>query len=506
MTQISAFEKNKLPLITALLQLNTAGRFSWHMPGHHSGRQWPVWLRDNLHLLDTTELSSSDDLMAPTGPALESLRHVSELCGAGWSRYLTCGSTSGILAMLAAYPGRGGRVLMSPVCHQSVMHAAALLDFEIGWIKPDLWPVAPTADEEPLTLLPQVGLADVQKAAADFGAFDAVFLTSPDYYGSCAEVKAIAEFAHARNASVLVDEAHGAHLSVMHQALPVSALRQGADICVQSLHKTLPALTPAAMLHVSAESCASGRVDLARVQNALKVFHTTSPSFVIAASAEYAEYWLHEYAGDYVEKVIDRISRMAVHLDDDYVFAPVDRISSESMAARDPLRVVLQHRDRRDIGPTARFLASKGIDVEMNDTTRLVLIPAIDQTEEEFAVLTETLLHASRDCENAKLSAAQLDRLHKLDSEWRHLVAEAPDIQIAPGNAMLCTNDLLLVDLDAAAGYIAAGSVVPYPPGIPLVWPGEKLSPEKLDFINKLGENGVNLIGTSNKKLHVLCR
>ncbi|NLW10995.1 MAG: hypothetical protein GX028_03150, partial [Clostridiaceae bacterium] len=296
----SSEDKNRLPLITALLQLNSAGRFSWHMPGHHNGRQWPEWLRSNLHLLDTTELSGSDDLLAPEGPARQSLEQVSILSGAAWSRYLTAGSTSGILSMLAACPGRGGRILMSRVCHQSVMHAAALLDLNIVWIKPSLWPEAPPENNEPMTLLPQISLADVQLAAAN-GDFDAVFLTSPDYYGSCAEIAAISEFAHANNASVLVDEAHGAHLSLEHIDLPASAMRQGADICVQSLHKTLPALTSAAVIHVSVAAVSSNRIDLQRLESSLKIFHTSSPSFVIAATAEYAEYWLHEHAADQID-------------------------------------------------------------------------------------------------------------------------------------------------------------------------------------------------------------
>lgn len=502
---MDSYDNGKLPLIAALLQLNAAGRFSWHMPGHNRGRQWPEWLRDNLYLLDTTELACSDDLLAPEGPALQSLKMISELCSAGWSRYLTCGSTTGILAMLAACPGRGGRILMSPVCHQSVMHAAVLLDLEIGWIKPGLWPAIPTAHNEPLTLLPQVSVGDVQRAAVDFGSFDAVFLTSPDYYGSCAEIEAIAEFAHARNASVLVDEAHGAHLSFKHQALPASAMRQGADICIQSLHKTLPALTSAAMLHVSAKAFASGRIDLSRVESALKIFHTSSPSFVIAASAEYAVHWLHEQADDHLDVLIDRIGDMARKLASDYVLAPVDRSAADYCADRDPLRIVVSYRDGRDIDPTARHLASLGIDVEMNDTKRLVLIPAIDQTEAEFSVIIDALLQYARQHALAEPGLGDRVTLNELDEGWKRQIIKAPNLQIRPGDAMLKKAGRKQVAIEAAVGLCSAAAIVPYPPGIPLVWPGERLSSEKLDFIIKLGENGVNLIGTSNKKLHVLC-
>lgn len=493
-----------MPLITALLQQNSAGRFSWHMPGHTAGRQWPVWLRDNLYLLDTTELPVNDDLMAPTGPALQSLNRVSEYNNAAWSRYLTCGSTVGILAMLAAYPGRGGRILMSPICHQSVMHAAALLNFEIGWITPGLWPQAPLNSQEPVTLLPQVSLEDVKQAANNFGSFDAVFLTSPDYYGSCAEISDIAEFAHSQQALVLVDEAHGAHLSMSHASLPASAMRQGADLCVQSLHKTLPALTPAAMLFVSEDALVSGRAKLPKVESALKIFHTSSPSYVIAASAEYAEYWLHEQAPSLVDLTIDRISKMAQELENDYFFAPMEQIESQSsVAERDPLRIVISHRDGRAMDKTAEFISSLGIDVEMHDVLRLILIPALDQAEDEFIHLTRALKMACCETVAAINSKTRLEH-GKLDEEWKRIIAQPPLLQINPSEVLLTNHKYKQIDLESAAGLISAAAIVPYPPGIPLVWPGEMLSPEKLDFIFKLSENSVNLIGISNKKLHVL--
>lgn len=497
----------RLPLTTALLQLNTAGRFSWHMPGHRNGRQWPDWLLRRLHLLDTTELSGSDDLLSPTGPALDSLKITSELSGAGWSRYLTAGSTSGILSMLTACPGRGGRILLSSACHQSVMHAAALLDLNIGWISPSLWPESSSGTEEPMTILPQVSLKDVQLAAENFGKFDAVLLTSPDYYGSCAEIAAISRFAHIYGAAVLVDEAHGAHLSIDHPDLPVSAMRQGADICVQSLHKTLPALTSAAVIHVSAEAITLERVQIQRLESALKIFHTSSPSFLIAATAEYAVSWLHKYAAGYIDVLIDRIGKLSRHFAGIYRFAPVERAASvdSGCAERDPLRVIISCQDGRHIGQVAGILLSLGIDIEFHDLRRLVMIPALDQTEDEFAELTAALEKAYASIDSKEDINTQITELYNLDQEWRTIMSTAPELSVSPGDTMLRNTSEKLLSFAPAAGRTASRPIVPYPPGVAIVWPGEKLTIEKLAFINRLGENGVNLIGASDKNLHVLC-
>ena len=500
-------KKMNLPLTDALMQFNASGRFSWHMPGHRNGRQWPELFRENLYLLDATELHQTDDLLNPVGPAGKSLEMAARFCGAGWTRYITCGSTCGILALLAACPGHGGRILVSRASHQSVLHAAMLLDLQIGWIEASLWPELYSDDSVPQPLLPQVGVADFRRAVASFGSYDAVFLTSPDYYGSCAQIKEIADEAHAVGAVVLVDEAHGAHLSLGSEFLPASAMRQNADACVQSAHKTLPALTPASLLHVSESAIANGRIDPGNVNAMLKIFHTSSPSFLIAASIEVSLDWLKNSGHGFIKQQILNIEWLGQNLAG-LVQVTGTAVTKPNCADRDPLRIMMTMPDAISAADINLKLQGQNIDVEMSDLRRLILIPAIDQTRQEYLLLAEALRSIIDGLpEHVLYSTAKNEgksSIAETEASWRQMMCRKPNMILQASQLMPGLMKTEQIDVSQSVGRVSARAVVPYPPGIPLLWPGEHIDAEMLALITALRQNGVGLTGIEHEMVTVL--
>jgi len=221
--------------------------------------------------LDTTEIAGFDDLHAPEGILLEAQARAAALWGSDRAYFLINGSTAGLLAGIYATVSPGDRVLLVRGHHRAIDHAVELLGLRPVYIDPPQLTggafdsVPPEAVEAALETHPDMRL---------------VVLTSPTYEGVLSDIGAIAEIAHGRDIPLFVDEAHGAHLG-LSQHFPESAISQGADLVVQSLHKTLPSLTQTAILHRI-----GARVDHARIQHALDIFQTSSPSYLLMASID----------------------------------------------------------------------------------------------------------------------------------------------------------------------------------------------------------------------------
>lgn len=509
--------RQNMPLLAALLQLKADGRLSFHMPGHRNGQSWPPWLAAALAELDTTELPIGVDLLRPQGAAQEAMDCASDYFGAAWTRFLTAGSTTGLLALLATCPGRRGRILMPAFCHQSVMHAAALLDLQIGWIVPSSSAGSEASDSSSkakpggLTgLLPRIEAGDVRAALKRYGHCDAVIITSPDYYGTCSDLAGIAAVCRQENMVFLVDEAHGAHLRAAPAGAPTGALYNGADACVQSAHKTMAALTPAAMLHVSADALGAGRLDCDRIEQMIRVFHTSSPSYAIAASLDYARYSLQSRGSALIQSLLDKLDATVHRLNPkfEHSFEPL-RNPNAIPCWRDPTRLLIgfPHADysTRMLADALQF---EKIDVEMFDLKRLVLLPALDQPQEDLLRFTQVCndwmdgrymqFPAVR---RSHEKAAEMDLL---DRQMANYLSMPHELKASAGDLMFGNPSIRKVSWSSADGKISAGSVVPYPPGIPLIWPGEILTREKLAFLYRLSENGVSLTGFDGKTLPIL--
>ena len=238
--------------------------YPFHMPGH---KRTDLSLGEPS-LIDITEIAGFDDLHHPTGLILEAERAASRLWGAKRSFLLVNGSTVGILAGVSAALSRRDQILIGENCHKSVKHACFLNELQTKTVSP-----VQTRFGIPGQIAPEA----VEQAFARYPGIKGVVITSPTYEGIVSDITSIAEIVHGHDAVLIVDEAHGAHFG-MHQDLPASAVTRGADLVVQSLHKTLPSLTQTALLQV-----ATDRVPTEKVLQYLDIFETSSPSYVLMA-------------------------------------------------------------------------------------------------------------------------------------------------------------------------------------------------------------------------------
>lgn len=492
-----------MPLLAALTHGYAANRLSFHMPGHRSGASWPQAVRSLLASLDTTELPVTDDLHHPTGPARLAMDAAARYFGSGQTYFLTNGSTAGLLTLLAACVGRRGRLLLSRTCHQAVLHAVALLEIEPVWLACS--PALPS----PFGMLPMTTVQALHQALNGQRPVQAVLVTSPDYYGHCADLAGLAAVTHAAGALLLVDEAHGAHLVGSVADLPPPALAAGADACVQSAHKTLPALTQGAYLHVSAAAMRERRVDCDRIAAMLRVFQTSSPSLAIAASLDFARYYLQSQGQACIQRLLAQIDRLGEQLPSSVLVSPTkpvaraDQASQPGYILRDPLRLVISLASTgRSALEASAWLSARGVDVEMADLTRLVLIPALDQPSSDFARLARLLTAFLTETAGPLRPGSHPD--HDLEQTWLSRWCEPVDLAIHPGELLFGRRATRVVELSAAAGHVAAQAITPYPPGVPLIWPGEVISAGQVDLLRQLSENNVNLIGLAAGHVKIL--
>ncbi len=507
---LSACDPAEMPLVAALLSFAHSGRHSWHMPGHLSGQAWPMWLKSELAAIDVTELLLTDDINKPTGPAYQAMNLAAASFGAGKTRFITNGSTTALHILLASVVGRNGRLLLPRCSHQSVVHAAALLDLNISWLPAGGFPDTDNQQPVPrLSLMPQVTVEDVERALRQSPDCKAILITSPDYYGCCADLRPIARIAHEHGMLLLVDEAHGAHLAYGAGLLPESAMAAGADACVQSGHKTLPVLTQGAYLHLSADAIASGRLDADCLDRMASVFQTSSPSFPIAATLDYARACMDRFGKSAISRQLTAVMDFAGKLPRELMCQVTTgtAISQDigcRKITRDPLRLIITSRDIHAadmIGTIAARLSEAGIDYEFTDLTRLVFIPSLWQTEQSWQYLLSNLVQTVK---SANLCSGSGDQIIRLETEWRHWLQQPPRVGLPAGDALLTRQAVKRLPLREAGGRISARALLPYPPGIPLIWPGEIIDQNRVDFLRQLIENKINISGIDQENLLVL--
>lgn len=408
------------------------GRASFHMPGHKG--EAPFGAVD-LYALDTTELPVTDDLYCAEHGLAEAQRLYAQCAGAGATLLMHNGSTGGVHVMLQLYAGEGDTVLLPRNAHLSATNACAMGGLHAVWM-----PVTQQADG-----YCYVAEETVLAALDAHPEAKALLLTRPDYYGCCMPMARIVEKAHAMGVHVVVDEAHGAHFPWL-EGVP-SAGEMGVDAWTQSVHKTLPGLTASAVLHLR---------DAGDADKALRILRrtqTSSPSFLLMLSIDDARAWMELHGRERLAAITDAAEALRSRLPA-LGYADAHAAWREAGMLTDPTRLVIEAPQGGHA--LADALAERGMDVEMADQRRVVVI-----------------LTAMSDAQDVARLEAALAEIHP-----RAVVLPTlPDVTALPHRAMEVRHavmaDVELVPLDHAAGRIAAQSLGLYPPGIPQVCPGE---------------------------------
>ena len=449
------------------LQNYCPGAIPMHMPGHKRNTALAPYLAALGADMDITEIDGFDDLHAPEGILKESMCRAARLWGSDESVYLVGGSTCGLLSAVYALSGNGGEAIVARNCHKSVYHA-----LEITGLKPHY--LFPETDLS-RGVCGRVTAESVEKALESVPGARFVLITSPTYEGVLSDVKEICRIAHEKNVPVIVDEAHGAHLGLF-DVFPEGAVNAGADIVIQSLHKTLPCLTQTAIAHLN-----GARVDRRAFMHALDIFETSSPSYLLMASIDGCVRLMEEKGRKILSDWMENLGWF-------YEEARLLRcLRVENRAGSDPGKLVVETSDAGLSGfELINMLRTEfRIELEMALPGFALAMTGAGDTRESIAAL---------------LSALKVIDARLMPVKGKPIPTDTciPEAVFSPREALSAEAET--VNVQNAVGRVSAEYAWAYPPGIPLIVPGERVPEDFPKRWKALCESGAKTLTTSGNE------
>lgn len=442
--------------------------YPYHMPGHkrHLMGDMPPQVME----MDITEIDGFDNLHQPEGILRELQEKASLLYGAEETFYLVNGSTCGILSAVSAVLPVGGHILMVRNCHKSVYHGVYLRNLTISYLYPDIY--------EEYDICGAVTPAQVKTALEAEPDIDAVLLVSPTYEGRIADIRAIAEIVHQKGIPLIVDEAHGAHLGLT-KGLPKNSCQQGADIVIHSVHKTLPAMTQTALMHVNGDL-----IDRDKLRRFLHIYQTSSPSYVLMASIDNALQLVEDEGEKLFEAFYENYRELLQRLEAcrHLKFLPLDA------GKQDVGKLVISSQNTGLSGQEIydMLLESYQLQLEMAAGSYCLAMFTVGDRKEGYERLAAALLEID---EAIGMSAEKTGQNKAvLPKEW-----DKAEVAIPFAEAWDMKTEML--PLREAVGRAVGEFINLYPPGTPILVPGEILGEEKYEQLLHYRETGLSIQG-----------
>ncbi len=428
--------------------------YPFHMPGHK--RQLSGFFP---YELDITEIEEFDNLHHAKGLLLEAQQYAAQMYQSRKAYYLVNGSTCGILAAISAATTKGGRILVARNCHKAVYNAIYLRGLKAEYV----YPVATHYG-----IQGQIQAADVERKLVEKPDIQAVVITSPTYDGLVSDIRAIADLAHAHGIPLIVDEAHGAHFG-LDEAFPDNATVLGADAVIMSVHKTLPAPTQTALLHLC-----SDRIDVAKVEKFLGIYETSSPSYVLMVGIEESLRLADEAKGVRMKEYVRRLQAFRKKMRSLTLLSVPDRadFAGEEAYAYDIGKLLLVTNGA--ISGKAlqeKLLKQYGLQMEMSSGNYVLAMTSFVDTEEGLERLADALLEI-----DATLTVTDQRELFTPEKIYRQPKKAMEIDEVQDGESTS-------VAFSEAEGRICADYIYLYPPGIPVIVPGEVLDQQTLTVI-----------------------
>lgn len=468
-------------LFEQLKDYGGSGIYPCHMPGHK--RREMGALPGALAELDITEVEGFDNLHQPQGILRELQQYAARVYGAEETFYLVNGSTCGILSAISAAVPMGGRLLVARNCHKSVYHGAYLRQLRLSYLHP--------------ALVPEVGICEavspqqVQEALEREPDIAGVLIVSPTYEGRIAEVEEIARIVHSHGIPLIVDEAHGAHLG-FHPAFATGSSRAGADMVVTSVHKTLPAMTQTALLHVNGTL-----VDRRLVRRFLQIYQSSSPSYVLMASIDNAIHLTAEKGEQLFSVMVENWNHMLRELSACralMIWPPASLEPAEYQRHQDIGKLVISVKKTGISGKQLyrELLEKYGLQMEMVCEDYVLAMFTIADCSQGYERLTKALLEI-----DSRMAQAGQRRISQVGTDWGK--------RTESGGPLLCRDSRTLSEcwdqpvewraLKDAVGRYAGEFVCIYPPGTPILVPGERLEKAERQMIEQYLAGGLEVQG-----------
>lgn len=463
----------KTEIINHLREIVETNLISFHVPGHKLGKIYDKLgysdIVKNIYKMDTTEIPGTDNLHSPEGIIKKSQERASKAFKSDETYYLINGSTCGIQGAIMALCNPKDKIIVNRDCHQSVINSCILADIEPIYILSKI-------DKE-TNIQEGIDIEEAKKIIDNNLDAKAILLTYPTYYGKTFELKEICDYAHKHNIAVIVDEAHGAHLGLSDR-LPKTALEEGADIVIQSTHKTLPSFTQSSMIHIKGD-----RVDRQKLSTMLRIIESSSPSYILMSSLELAVNIYETKGNELMEELLDNIegfkeknknTSFDIYNEDDKtkLFLSSKKLGMTGYELEDLLR------------------EKYNIQVELANYYGVLLICTIGNTKEDLDKLSEAL--------------EDMSNRYKKDSyiECLEYPVVIPEKALNPREAFY--KNKKSVKIYESIGQICAEYVIPYPPGVSLLSPGEVITKEIIDYVILCHKKGMNINGIKDLNLEFI--
>ncbi|ACL74543.1 aminotransferase class I/II-fold pyridoxal phosphate-dependent enzyme [Ruminiclostridium cellulolyticum] len=454
----------------------------FHMPGHKLSRGIPRELSDDVLKLDVTEIDGTDNLHYPEGIIKEAQELAARAFGADRTFFLVNGSTCGIQAAIMSVCTRGQKIIIGRDSHKSVVSGLILSGAKPIFVYPEY--------NSKFGIHEGITAQSIENALSMNPDAAAVLITRPNYYGICSDIKNIADTVHSYGKPLIVDEAHGAHLS-FSPLLPPSANQYNADVVIQSAHKTLPAVTQGAYLHLNGPL-----IDIDKILFNLAMLQTSSPSYIVMTYLDIARELMQTEGIQRLKYLLDEINIFNGRVSEIGGYKVLSGKYLGINTIQDPTRLVLNVSRLGISGfqAEATLRAELSTQVEMADYENIVLITTIADKRRSFERLYESL---------SKLAQIPFDKdcIQQMEKKREFGEIQKPSdgfSVLSPYEAYAAQKEQK--ELKSCLGRICAGVITPYPPGIPILYPGEIIDGEKISYIEYIIDLGgtVNGVGNNN--------
>lgn len=447
--------------------------YGFHMPGHK--RNSDVTRANLPYGIDITEIEGFDNLHHAEEIIREAEVRAASMYHAEETHYLINGSTAGILSAVMGCTKKGGKILMARNCHKSVYHAVFLNELRPVYIYPEF--------DETMELNMAVSPEKIERLLEEHKEVQAVVLTSPTYDGVLSDIERISEIVHQKKIPLIVDEAHGAHFG-FHPYFPENANTKGADVVIHSLHKTLPALTQTALIHLNGT-----RIDRRKIRNYLHIFQTSSPSYVLMASmdeclrmvAEQGDVLFETYVKNLESKRGELKKLKHIRLMETEEF---DR-SKLVLSVKD---TILKKENRVFTGKMLyeRLLLEYHLQMEMAAGSYVIAMTSIGDTKEGMDRLISALFEIDEELEKN----SEKEKRYYLPRQEQVLTSFEVE-------GMRRMENVKSLSWKESAGFISMEYAYLYPPGIPLIVPGERITKETAAMLVDYQNKGFSVEGIS---------
>jgi len=480
--------QNQTPLLDALIANTAHPHAAFYTPGHKRGQGISPRLVDLLGEVvfraDLTELSELDNLFAPQGVIQEAQQLAAEAFGASQTWFLVNGSTCGIEAAILATCGMGDKIILPRNVHSSAIAGLILSGATPIFVNPEYDPI--------LDIAHSITPASVQAALEQHPDSKAVMIVYPTYYGVCGDVEAIARITHQYNIPLLVDEAHGAHFA-FHPQLPIAALAAGADLSVQSIHKTLGAMTQASMLHVQGD-----RININRVNKALQLLQSTSPSYILLASLDAARQQMALHGKELMFRTLQLADEARTRISQIPGLSVLE-ISPSSFVALDKTRLTVTVSDLGLTGfEVEEILDQLGVIAEFASLQHLTFIISLGNTGEDIQQLVQGFMTLGKMMSvNKNKKDLKLSKL-----VWDDFINVGNSVRMSPREAFFAESETR--HIEETRECICAEILCPYPPGIPILMPGENITANAIAYLQQILAMGGMISGCADSSLKSL--